>query len=398
MFKAPKRITYFVTDLEKAKQWYRNILEMQPVFDSPFAVSFKIGSCLLTLAKSKTSPTGTSDRMEIYWETDDIEAAYQKLMESGAQSHTPVTRAANFRIARVIDPFGITIGLTGDLLSEEEGTVDKQPSDTAMSAAFCRALAAHESRDEIKGPDDLAEIFITNEAKKILQDEKSIKWAIGNLVTSPLYGYFIARTAFIDAIFLNACKEKIPQIVFLGAGYDTRSYRFIDQLGSTKIFELDIHTTQQRKIELLDKNNINIPNSLFFLSIDFKSESIGDVLTRAGFDPEKKTLFIWEGVTYYLSRENVEKTLDFLSRYGADGSILCFDYMTEERQSIRASEPFLFWITPNELAEMLAQYGMSILDHVVSDEMQQRYLTLDDGSPAEEVLSFIYLVNATINK
>jgi predicted enzyme related to lactoylglutathione lyase len=260
MLKSLKRITYYVDDIEKAKQWYNIVLGIQPIFDTPFAKIYKIGNCSLSLAKSKNPLVKPDERMDVYWEVDDIDSAFEKFVQHGAQVKTPVKQVLNIRIAQLIDPFGKVIGLTGELLNKENRTVEKQPSETAQSVAFCRALASKEKRQEIKGPDYLAELFLTDETKKILQDDDSRKWAIQNLVTSPLYGYFIARTAFIDSIFNNAYENDIPQIVFLGAGYDTRSYRFINKLKNTKIFELDINTTQQRKVELLKKNKINIPD------------------------------------------------------------------------------------------------------------------------------------------
>jgi len=44
--------------------------------------------------------------------------------------------------------------------------------------------------------------------------------------------YVLARTAFFDKVFKDALNNKIPQIVLLGAGYDTRPYRFAN-LGIT---------------------------------------------------------------------------------------------------------------------------------------------------------------------
>ena len=64
--------------------------------------------------------------------------------------------------------------------------------------------------------------------------------------------WLIARTAYIDAIFKQSLLENIPQIVFLGAGYDTRTYRFRELIKETNIFELDIKPTQQRKKEKLN--------------------------------------------------------------------------------------------------------------------------------------------------
>ncbi len=371
-------------------------MDIQPVFDTPFAKIYNIGNCSLSLAKAMNPLVNPDLRMDVYWEVDDIDAAFEKFVRQGAQVKTPVKQVLNIRIAQVIDPFGNIIGLTGELLDKADRTVEKQPSETALSVAFCRALAAKESREEVKGSDYLAELFLTDEAKKLIDNDNSRKWAIQNLVTSPLYGYFIARTAFIDSIFKNACDNDISQIVFLGAGYDTRSYRFINNLKNTKIFELDIRPTQQRKIEILQKNKINIPNSLLHIPVNFKTENMYDVLFKAGYDCNRKTLFIWEGVTYYLTQEEVEKTLNFVQKYAAEGSILCFDYMTDKLESINPAEPFQFWIKQDKIEEMLSGYGLKIDEHIDSTEMTKRYLTLQDGTIAEGILASFCLIKADV--
>ena len=48
------------------------------------------------------------------------------------------------------------------------------------------------------------------------------------------YEYVIARTKFFDDVFKQALVENFPQIVFLGAGYDTRPYRFKDYIKQTE--------------------------------------------------------------------------------------------------------------------------------------------------------------------
>lgn len=398
MLKSLKRITYFVDDIEKAKEWYTTILGIQPLFDTPFAKIYNIGNCSLSLAKLANQQNEPNEKMHVYWEVDDIDSTFEKMVNLGAQVKTPVKQVLNIRIAQLIDPFGNIIGLTGEILNKENRIVEKQPSETAQSVAFCRALAFKENRKELKGPDYLAELFVNDDAKKILQNEDSRKWAKENLVTSPLYGYFIARTAFIDSIFKNACGEDIPQIVFLGAGYDTRAYRFSNELKITKIFELDINTTQQRKIEALRKNKVNIPDKLIFVPINFKTDSISDVLAKTGYDGSMKTLFIWEGVTYYLKKEEVEKTVDFIQRNSSEGSVICFDYMTDKLESVNPAEPFQFWITKEKIEEMLSNYKIKIDEHIDSLEMTRRYLTLSDGTIAESILTSFCLVKAFLVK
>ena len=397
MLKSLKRIVYYSDDIEKAKDWYNKALNSQPLFDSPFAVIYTVGTCSLSIAKKEKESDEPYEKPEVYWEVDDIDSTIKTFVENGAQVYAPIRQVLNIRIAKLIDPFGNIIGLSGDMPRQSERTVEKEASSTAMSVAFCRALVSKETRDELKGPDYLAEIFLTDESKKFLKDETSRTWAIQNLVTSPLYGYFIARTAYIDSVFLAACNENIPQIVFLGAGYDTRAYRFIDNIKETKIFELDIATTQGKKINSLKENKIPIPPTLSYASINFKNEKIEDALQNIGYDTKKKTLFIWEGVSYYLAKESVESTLQFLQKHSYVGSILCFDYMIHKVESINAAEPFLFWASKNEMQELLSKYGFSITEHLDSSEMQSRYLTLNNGTVAEKCLPFMNFINA-INK
>jgi methyltransferase (TIGR00027 family) len=393
MFKSLKRIVYQVTDIDKAKLWYSGILNKQPFFDTPFAVIFVVGDCTLSLAKCDSRLTENDQRVSTYWEVEDIDAAFQRLVEAGARVRTPIRDVLNIRIAEVIDPFGNIIGISGTVLPVRGRSVEDQPSATAMAAAFCRALAARDERKEIRGQDCLAELFLTEEGRKPLQDKASRQWAIQNLVTSPLYGYFIARTAFIDATFEKSIRENIPQVVLLGAGYDTRAYRYRDSLGITRIFELDISATQKRKREVLRSAKIDIPQQVSFVSIDFRVDSLADVLRKASFDNTAKALFIWEGVTYYLAEETFKNTLSVVKTHSRPGSAICFDYLTEKLDSVNAAEPLRFWIGSDDLVRLLTDLGFDIVEHVDAKEMEKRYLTLQDGSLAERALSqfcFVY--------
>ena len=396
MFKSLKQITYHVSDIDKAKQWYINILNIQPIFDTPFAVIFKVGDCTLSLSKTKTPITEAVEGIETFWEVEDIDTSFQKLINLGAKQHTPITDVLNIRIAKVIDPFGNIIGITGAHLDVKKRSVENKPSETAMTVTFCRALAAKDEREEIKGPDYLAEHFLTEEGKKPLKDSASRKWAIQQLLTSPMYGYFISRTAFIDNIFKKYLSENISQIVFLGAGYDTRAYRFRNLLGKTKIFEVDIQSTQKRKIDILHNMNIEISEHITFVSINFETDRLEEVLLKVGFNNSAKTLYIWEGVTYYLTIDTIKKTLDFINTHSSKGSIVCFDYLTENIDSINAAEPYQFIIGKDELIMLLSEHGFEIIEHIDSKEMESKYLTLKDGSLAEKTLTHFCFVNAEL--
>jgi methyltransferase (TIGR00027 family) len=186
----------------------------------------------------------------------------------------------------------------------------------------------------------------------------------------------------------------VPQIVFLGAGYDTRALRFRDQLGETKIFEIDAPSTQDRKVRILRASGIALPPQLKYIPVNFKTEDFGKKLEMEGFDNAEKTLFIWEGVMYYLPPAAVETTLRVIKENSPEGSRLCFDYMSAKLDSINSGEPFLFWIESSEIGSFLNLRGFKLLDHLDAAEMERRYLTLRDGSPAERSLSKLCLVYA----
>ncbi len=84
----------------------------------------------------------------------------------------------------------------------------------------------------------------------------------------------------------QALLDNILQLVFLGAGCDTRPYGFRNLIRDTRIFELDGKATQHRKRILLNQAHIPIPAQVTFLSIDFIREALADVLERGGYFPD----------------------------------------------------------------------------------------------------------------
>lgn len=389
---------YKASEIEEAKLWYVKLLNIQPVLDTPFFVIFKIGECTLSIAKNDSASSVNVESSETYWEVDNIDLSYQKLIELGAKVHTPIKEVLNIRIAKVIDPFGNVVCITGSQLNTQERTIEKKPSETAMIAAFARAVAAKDDRMKIKGPDYLAELFLTDEGKKPLSDVASRKWAIQNLITPPLYGYFICRTAYMDSIFKKALSENYSQIVFLGAGYDTRAYRFDSINSNIRIFEMDAPSTQNRKIEVLKNANIEIPEQVSFISINFKDDNFADALIKSGFVKSAKTLFIWEGVTFYLQEDIIRNTLELVNTLAPVGSMICFDYMTAKVDSVYNSEPFLFWIKPDELSAFMSTFGIDIIEHIHPEELEKRFLTIGNGELAEKTLPFFSVVTGIISR
>jgi methyltransferase (TIGR00027 family) len=408
MFQSAQMVSYRVPDLEQAKQWYRALLNQEPSFDSPLAVVFTVGSSILTLVPA-ADPPREDERCVAFWKVDDIEAAYQRLLASGALARAEIALLMlRSRVAKVVDPFGNVVGLMST--SDPQRSVDERPSESALTVAFCRALAYHETRAELRGPDSLAEIFLSEEGQRPLRDAAARAWLVEKF--SGTYGYFFARTAYLDQVVQAALRQGVPQIVFLGAGYDTRAYRFADLIGTTRIFELDSAATQRRKRQMLQQAAVAVPAQVAYVSINFEKEKLAEVLDRAGFDKSQRTLFMWEGVTYYLTAQIVDDTLAFVRHHAAAGSTIAFDYQVQapdmaSRPGAQAvldawrqaysSEPVRFGIDEGTLAAFLSSRGYRLLEHLSAEELERRYLTLRDGTLGAKVVALFALAQAKVS-
>jgi methyltransferase (TIGR00027 family) len=396
MLKSLKRITYQVLNTDKAKTWYSDILNTKPIFDTPFVAIFQIGECTLSLVKGKEPLPELNDRVEVYWDVDNIEDVYQALISKGAVEHSPVKAVLNIKVAKVYDPFGNIIGITSIDKGAGKYSVENAPSETAMNVCLCRAVASADERERIKGPDYLAKVFLSEDSKKIFGSEELFKKTRSYLSATRMYGYFTARTSYIDSVFVKACKENFEQIVFLGAGYDTRAYRFAELTNGIKIFELDIRSTQQKKIADLKNAGISMPGNLSLVEVNFKTDKLEDVLLNAGYSKTKRTLFIWEGVMYYLTESAVNETLSFIKSNSSSSSLVCFDYLTYKLESINPSEPFLFWVAKDGIKDFLAAKGFELTENIDHAEIEKKFLSSDNGEVLENSIPFFCFAKAVV--
>jgi methyltransferase (TIGR00027 family) len=132
----------------------------------------------------------------------------------------------------------------------------------------------------------------------------------------------VARTLYFDRIIERVVGDT-EQFILLGAGYDTRAYGPLKREGIA-FFELDQAPTQRLKISCLSKGGIDADH-VTFVEVDFAEEDAFEKLEAAGYDPSKRTLFLWEGVSLYLTEQDVRKTLRNVRDHAASGSVLVAD-------------------------------------------------------------------------
>lgn len=305
-------------------------------------------------------------------------------------------------------------GNQATILEWNKGSVQEQASGTAMWCVLVRALAAAETKEEIKGSDYLAEIFLPDNQKELLRTPAQRKWAIKKQPPG-MYAYLLARTFYFDQIVEQALRENIPQIVMLGTGYDSRPYRFAKLAKDTRFFELDTQPTLKDKKELLQKAGIPVPQNVIFVPIDFNKDTFEKAFSKAGYEKNKKTLFIWEGVVYYLEHAAIDATLRFIKENSPAGSTVCFDYIAPSygldwNELARLQELDNFWKGnfPNEPAEwtieagginaFLSKRGYTVIDHLQAKTgaIQNKYFTFHDAVSVGYVPAIFGLVLASV--
>lgn len=201
-------------------------------------------------------------------------------------------------------------------------------------------------------------------------------------------GGLLCRTRYIDDVLKKLLEEGVEQLVILGAGFDSRVYRIagVDQV---QVFEVDLPETIKLKQARIEKVLGSVPGYVTFVGMDFDKQKLGDLLKVAGFQKGMKTLFIWEGVTQYITAEAVKDTLAFVSDVSGDGSAIVFTYIRQgiidgtacsevERRIVsfagRSGSPWIFGLDPTELEQYLADRELMLIDDVGVAEYHERYL------------------------
>jgi predicted enzyme related to lactoylglutathione lyase len=107
-----RTVVYQVSDIERAKEWYRAALGKPPYFDEPFYVGFNVGGFELGLHPAAPgAPTGAGGAVA-YWGVENMQTAWERLLALGATSvSAPSDVGGGIQVATLADPFGNALGI-----------------------------------------------------------------------------------------------------------------------------------------------------------------------------------------------------------------------------------------------------------------------------------------------
>jgi methyltransferase (TIGR00027 family) len=208
--------------------------------------------------------------------------------------------------------------------SSKEQVVGHNQSTTAQLIAACRAKCTEDPILRRICNDPYAKYFSGG------GKGESIAERIASTGRLPNFHIWVAtRTAFIDACVVDAVVNGgVDQVVLLGAGYDTRSAR-LGLAHRARWFEVDAPGPQLDKLERIAAIPTYPLDSATYIPCDFETQNFFDELLRHQFDPTRRTLFIVEGVFYYLTEGAIRSTLETIRTRCDPTSVVVFDMFTK---------------------------------------------------------------------
>ncbi len=281
-----------------------------------------------------------------------------------------------------------------------------QSSLTAQGIAIVRAIESEKPAGERICYDPLARQLVNPALAAMLRFFTRFGYA--DKRGPGVWEFLTARDRYIDD-YLQACLDDgVAQVVILGAGFDSRAYRF-EALRRLKVYEVDHPATQKDKIARLTKILGKLPEHVVYVPVDFETETLAERLQACGYDSTLRTVFLWQGVTHYLTPEAVDSTLAFISGHSGRGSSVVFDYVytavvdgtikrgeadAMRRNSRLSGEAIRFGIPEGQVAAFLRARGFDDVKDVTAADLHRLYFT---GVNENKSVAPVYaIVSATV--
>lgn len=205
------------------------------------------------------------------------------------------------------------------------------------------------------GPDDVSHRLVPRPLARVLRRTLGVA-SLG------LSSHLVHRTKFIDDVVRASTAR---QLVILGAGLDARAHR-LAELRDTVVFEVDQPSTQAYKRPRAVDLQV-CAKEIRYVAVDFEKDDLGERLASAGHDDRAPSIWIWEGVTMYLTQEAVAGTLATVRAGSTIGSELVLTYVAPRTIGSLAKpvfmvigEPLRWLVTPDDMHALARRHGFEV--------------------------------------
>jgi methyltransferase (TIGR00027 family) len=139
--------------------------------------------------------------------------------------------------------------------------------------------------------------------------------------------YPVIRTRFFDDFLLDSCNRLgVCQVVLAAAGLDTRAFR-LDWPSRMRLYEMDLPEVLDTKEDVIDRAGAKPSCERRSIRVDLRGTSWPETLLASGYRPERPSVWLIEGLLYYLTRAAVHKLLEKVGALTTTGSLLGLDVM-----------------------------------------------------------------------
>ncbi|KAF8405224.1 hypothetical protein HHK36_010125 [Tetracentron sinense] len=212
---------------------------------------------------------------------------------------------------------------------------------TACQTAAGRALWKHVIHDPVA--EVLAgETYLRSLYEKIRKDQLNNAREVSGVILA-------VRTLWFDSKLeaaLSSFDGGEAQVVLLGAGMDARAYR-LNCLKGSNVFEVDFPKLLQMKATLLqaamesanEHQQLTVTaKSLTRVAADIRDDDWLEKLQRSGFVLERNTVWVLEGILYYLSHHHAMQVLKTIADNCAlTPTVLLADFMNKSSTALSQS-------------------------------------------------------------
>lgn len=279
-----------------------------------------------------------------------------------------------------------------------------QPSRTALATAASRAAHLIVDGDPVIFADPLALPLLGDLADIALRRHRRRS---AHPVLAGTRSLVTVRGRYTEEALAASAGRGVSQYVILGAGLDSFGYR-CDLAGRLRVFEVDHPATQRWKRRLLSGAAITVPDEVTFVAVDFETDSLTARLADSGLSLREPALVSWLGVTMYLTRAAISRTLAEIGRL-APGTELVANYMLPAHMrdaeaaayaevvmpaAAERGEPWLTLLAPDEMSDLLKAGGFGQVRHIGQRDAVDAALW--ERSDALRPLNLSNLVHAVI--
>jgi len=214
--------------------------------------------------------------------------------------------------------------------------------------------------------------------------------------------YISIRIRFFDDIALDGAVHGIRQIVLPAAGMDARAYR-LPWPNGTMFYELDHAELFAIKEKLLGRQSITSKCKRIKIGTDLKQDW-ARLVVDSGFSANEPSMWIIEGLFYYLEEADVHHVLKQASNLAASGSVLVTDLVSQSlltspwmQQALKAMEERgMGWrFGTDDPAALFAQYGWEAEIKRPGEEGTKYNAQRFPNQPGHSMFSFFIVARQT---